>query len=809
LISLNGEWQFSSNDPALNKTIQVPFCYDFRGKATCSRTFNLDNVADFKAHNYILVCDGINYQCEININGKFIIKHEGGYNGFSSLILEGILTQSENKIEIKIDNTLDLAKTLPLSSNTFLSKNYGGIYRDIYILTVPKLFIKSFKPDTEIDINYNADITGIIQITSTDLNYLSGSSGDDKFTVKTEIIDTSGTLKASSNPAEFNAVPNSTIQVKNHFTFSNPQFWSPDDPELYTIRVVISKGQNIIDVYNADYGVYELARRPGSILFNRGELKLKGLSYVEEFPAKGTAGTYAEVENDVRNIKLLGCNAIILPGHSASPYLIYLCNRYGLFILEEIPVHTVPPKILGKDNLAALAENLLSEMIALHKNNPSVLGYGLGTNLDYTDEITKSFITKLIEEAKSADKKLIYYTARPQKDNIYYEEADMVGLNYYDTDSKILKEYLTEPRIKKQRLFISSYGKNINPADYSGYSDPYSVESQSKFIVDYGKILKSSQLIGGFFLTFSDWNADSPNLQCFDKTNRFFKTTGILGFNRDLRTSANIYKKVNFEEDIPNLNIGSYTKESPLIFVIIGLFTFILFVYLANSVRRFRDNVWRALFRPFIFFTDIRDQSLIGGFYNILLAFILSIGGGLFFANLLYFLKESPDLNFMLSVLFNSDNIKLFISGIIANPIKLTLFMSAVIFLKVFIIAFVIWLFSLTLKFKVGFNNSYTVAVWGMLPSLILLIIGSFYIRILHESPDFAVIGLILAFILYLLSLYRIIKGTYIIFDTFFLKAYTWGIVTIAIVCGSFWIIVNSTRYFSDYLGLILTFIKN
>ena len=95
-----------------------------------------------------------------------------------------------------------------------------------------------------------------------------------------------------------------------------------------------------------------------------------------------------------------------------------------------------------------------------------------------------------------------------------------------------------------------------------------------------------------------------------------------------------------------------------------------------------------------------------------------------------------------------------------------------------------------------------------MLPTVVLLAIGTFYIRILQANTDFVVIGLGTFAVLYAISLYRILKGTYLLFDTFFLKVYAYGIITIAILGGGAWFYLNTTRYFFDYFRLVMTFLK-
>jgi hypothetical protein len=808
LINLNGEWHFTSNDPALNTNIQVPFCYEFKGKAAVTRQFGLD-FENFDAYNYVLFCDGVNYQCEISINGSFITKHEGGFSPFSSIIQEGVIKESGNIIEVRIDNMLDYSKTLPVRNLVNYPKNYGGIYRDVYIVAVPKLFVRGINVKSEIDINFNADITNSITITSTSLTAFGEIPAENKFTVKTEIVDSSGNVKATSKEESFTISEYSTIQVENKFELTNPSFWSPDNPSLYTIRVIISFDEQQIDLYENDFGLHEYSQKAGTIQFNRADLRLKGINYIEEFMNKGIAASYSDLERDVRNLKVLGCNIIKVYGRPASPYLVNLCNRYGLLILEEIPVFNVPINILTNENFMALAENQLNEMILSHKGNPCILAYGIGNDFNVSDEKSRAYVLRMVNVSKSLDFKPVYYSTRNFKNDICRDIADFTGWNIYDMDVKKLKDIISDPKIKKDRIFISAYGKPIDPSNFSGYSDPSSVESQSKYIVDLQKMLKNSSLIGSFFLTYSDWTADYPNLKYFDASNQYLRTSGLYSLNRDQRSPAVILKKEFLDEDVPNLNIGTYTREAPIIFVLLGLFTFILFIYLANSVRRFRENVWRAFFRPFIFFSDVREQNLMPAIQNVLLAVILAIGNALFFANLFYYWKDSIPFDIMSSLIVSSEPMKTAFNYYIINPFKLTLFLTIISFLKIFLIAVIIWLFSLTSKFRIGFASIYTITVWGFLPTIILLIIGIFYVRVLYENPDFVVIGLAVAAFIYLLCIYRILKGTYILFDTFFIKVYSYGIATILVFYGGIWLFLNNTRNISDYFKLILVFLKS
>lgn len=806
VINLNGMWDVQSDEPFFRISVRAPFCYDFKGIIDCFHSFNLNDTINADNWNFILYCDGINYQCEIFINDRFITKHEGGFTPFSSVIQEGILKPKGNSIEIKIDNTLDFSKTLPLKNNINFPKNYGGIHRDIYLIAVPKIFIRNINLTSEIDINFNADIKNTVTISSSDISKV---FPEKNFNIKTEILDSSGNVKVSSEPVSFSISSNSTIQISNNLSLSNPDYWSYSEPNVYTVRVILSSSGSSVDIYKTEFGIFEWRFSPSNnLIINKKEIFLKGINYIEEFPGKGICGEYEEIEKDILQIKSLGCNSIKVLGRPASPYLIQICSRLGILVFEELPIFNIPSEILSSENFTALAGNQLSEMITAHKNSPAVIAYGLGNDFDVTSEAAKVYLSKLTTSARTLDRRIIYYSTRNYLNDKCRNISDMTGINLYDNDQNVLKNIIADIKMKKGKIFIANFGKQIDPVNFAGYSDPNSLESQAKFIVDDYKLIKNSSLTGGFYLSYSDWNSDFPNLRHFVRQNPFLKTTGIYSLERNSRTPAAILKKVFTDEDVPNLNIGSYSPESPLIFIASGIIIFILFIYLANSFRKLRENIWRSLLRPFNFFTDVREQNLISPLYNFMLCIILSLGSGLFFASLLYYWRSSQLFDIVLSQIVSNENLKILAGGIINSPLKLALMLSALTFIKLFIISVVIWLFSLTLKFRVRFNNIYTVTVWGFLPNILLLVAGTFYYRALTENPEFALFGIILVVLLNLLSFYRILKGIYIIFDASIIKTYFYGIATVVVVYGALWYYLNSTRYLMDFIRMVKSFSK-
>ena len=76
LIILDGEWDYRTSDKDAWQKVSIPASCDYWGEIIFQRSFVADST--LKDYFFRLVCQGINYYCEIFINNKFIGSHAGG-----------------------------------------------------------------------------------------------------------------------------------------------------------------------------------------------------------------------------------------------------------------------------------------------------------------------------------------------------------------------------------------------------------------------------------------------------------------------------------------------------------------------------------------------------------------------------------------------------------------------------------------------------------------------------------------------------------------------------------------------------------
>ena len=76
--------------------------------------------------------NGVAMTAEVFLNGQKLARHEGGYSTFRVNLTEAL--RDENELSVSVDNGINRRVYPQKADFTF----YGGIYRDVYLITVPR-----------------------------------------------------------------------------------------------------------------------------------------------------------------------------------------------------------------------------------------------------------------------------------------------------------------------------------------------------------------------------------------------------------------------------------------------------------------------------------------------------------------------------------------------------------------------------------------------------------------------------------------------------------------------------------------------
>ncbi|MDI6767296.1 MAG: glycoside hydrolase family 2 TIM barrel-domain containing protein [Bacteroidota bacterium] len=803
-IDLSGSWRFSLDGKTWG-TVEVPSALDFTGKVIFQRALEIKPEMLDK-YTFLLVVYGINYQSEITINGNFVGRHTGGYTSVVLPIQNNTLqVGTENSITISVDNELSPRTTVPLRQQVGGWRSYCGIFRDIYILAVPKLFIDDLKTTSSISpdfksakISVQGNVTDRWSGLKSELGSLIG--------FQVEVYDKlSGEIVGRSSITPFTLQRNKTISVNADVLIPNPKLWSPEVPDLYIFKcqLVRSIGKEItlLDEYSIDVGIRNIQWKDGRLFLNNNLLILKGILWQEDHYMFGSAMTYEALERDVASIKTLGANLIrfLYPPH---PYMLNLCDRYGIFVLEEIPVTDVPYEIFSKEYYQEMVTAYAKEMVYRDRHHVSVLGWGIGNGIDVPTSFSCEFVNSLRNIIRSLDHRPVFFATRSMN-NPCFEYVDIAALNSYGDEPKEYREALKAFATKypDKPIIVVRYGKEVEPGNHSGYSDPYSMESQARYAMQFYNTLKEMKIAGSILWSYNDWRTDRPSLTTRSH-DPYLCAMGIVSHDREKRTAFDVVRALYNDEKVQALPVGNYSSNTPIVYVISGFIMLISFAFMYNAIRRFRDGVNRSLFRAYNFFADVRDQRILTYVHTSFLAIVISVTGATLLSSIFAHYRDNLLIDNLSSQIM-TDVLKEWFIYLVWDPLNFILIISGIIFLKLIILSLFIKFLSMLVKTRVLFYHAFSVTIWSSLPYIILIPIAMIVFRLMEIEfyiiPIFILIALISFWVLL-----RLFKGISIIFDVFPIRVYTIGFLILIIACIAVYGYLDYTKSTVVYLKYLL-----
>ncbi len=799
-IDLAGTWQYSTDNESWHNA-KVPSSLDYVGTVTFQRKFSLKQ-DQLDNSSFRFVAFGINYSAEIFINDVFVGRHVGGYNSFTMDVPEEALQSGpENTIRVVVSNALDSRTTIPLRKQIWGWRNYGGILRDIYLLATPKLRVTSVLLKASVDTSLEY---GTVTATATISNTASPSGPADTAKASSpsnnvfviEVIDrNSNTVVGQSSPQAISVDPNHDIDITSSLTITHPQLWSPENPALYVLRAVVlssPKSGNLVDEYRRNFG-FRLEQVVGNaILVNGVPVVLKGIVWHEEYPGKGASLTYEEMERDMALMKSLGVNAIRFAFHPPHPYMINLCDRYGIYCIEELPVWNVPGEVLGSESFQVTFDGMVRDMVVRDQPDPSVIAWGLGNEFDSASEDAVRFVDRATRDFHSLDDRPVYCGTQMFSNDLCASHVDIAALDLQGVDLRTFKNLLTtwKSTHTNQPVLLLSYGKEVDQDNNRGWYDPLSQQAQARFFLLHYAAIRDAAITGSFISAFADWRGDRPILTV-DVKDPYVHPVGLVSQGREKRLSFDMVRAQYNDEKTAALPPGSQKTSFPVAPVVSGLFVIIVLGYEYAYNRRFAESIKRALVRSYNFYSDLRDFHAISLLHTVLLSFLISMTMAVVFASIFYHYRSDRLFDFVLTYFVVWDSVKVVAIRATWNPMEGILFFTLVFVLVSVLVSLLIWLCSFVVRNKVRWYHSYGVTVWSAMPIVFLSPLAMSLFKVM-ENPVYVIPSFAVILVLLLWTLSRMISGIAIVYDISSVKAVIGSLLVLAILAGGCWFYYES-----------------
>ncbi|MCQ2982467.1 MAG: hypothetical protein MJ178_06915 [Treponemataceae bacterium] len=362
----NDDWLFTKE----NKTshISLPHTWNavdgqgqadyYRGTCVYEKQFSRPVISD--SEEVYVEFRGVNSSAVVYVNGTEVTRHDGGYSTFRTNIT-GVLA-ADNTIRVEVDNAPNNRVYPQRADFTF----YGGIYRDVYLITVDK---------THFDLDwYGGNGLRITpELTGSDavIHFEAWYSGEaDAVNVEVEQVG-SVQLQAADGKAT------------GSITIHDVHRWDGlRDPFLYTAKAQLIKDGQVVDTVCDTFGCREYYVDPEKGFFLNGKsYPLHGVSRHQDRAGIGNALTKAMHEEDMDLILSMGANSIRLAHYQHDQYFYDLCDKKGIIAWAEIPYITVHMDT-GRENTVSQ----MKELITQNYNHASIICWALSNEITLQGE---------------------------------------------------------------------------------------------------------------------------------------------------------------------------------------------------------------------------------------------------------------------------------------------------------------------------------------------------------------------------------------------------------------------------------------
>jgi len=339
------------------------------------RTF-LDINNPYENGRTILEFEGAGQKTKVYVFTTEVGSHVGGYDEWTCDITDAVktfLASSEAErfkgkvpLLIRCDNTRD-AEIIPSDLSDF--NVYGGVYRYLNLVYLPSVSLSKMQIDASVD---NKGKKGQVSLNFDFLNPLKNND----YGLNIRILSPIGKLVVEK---KYTATELPELQ----YTVDKPELWSPDVPNLYTCEVRLESGSDTT-IWKDQFGFrhFEFVEK-GPFMLNGKRLLLRGTHRHEDHVGVASAMTEEMMLHEMQMMKSMGVNFIRLGHYQQSRIILEQCDKLGILVWEEIPWCRGG---LGGDVYKEQARRMLRNMIAQHRNHPSVILWGLGNENDWPND---------------------------------------------------------------------------------------------------------------------------------------------------------------------------------------------------------------------------------------------------------------------------------------------------------------------------------------------------------------------------------------------------------------------------------------
>ena len=260
----------------------------------------------------------------------------------------------------------------------------SGIFRDVALIAHPPGGIYDYAVTTDFDDSGAGRLRVAVKLRG------DGDAAGKGVEVQARLLDT-GAAPVAAATARSSAPVDGLATVALELTVENPHRWSAEDPSLYSLLLTVGNASaDVLEVIVQRVGFRTVEIRDGSLRINGRAVKFKGVNRHDHHCDFGRAVPLEAMVEDVLLMKRHNINAVRTSHYPNDPRFYDLCDRYGLYVIEECDVEC--HGLMHADDINRLSDDprwratyvdRMRRMVQRDRNHPSVVMWSLGNEAGF------------------------------------------------------------------------------------------------------------------------------------------------------------------------------------------------------------------------------------------------------------------------------------------------------------------------------------------------------------------------------------------------------------------------------------------
>lgn len=383
---------------------------------------------DFLKNGLYISFQGVESGFALWLNGAFVGYSEDSFTP-AEFELTPYLKEGENKLAVQVFKWT--ASSWCEDQDFF---RFSGIFRDVYLYTVPKVHVYDIKIEpvvaedlkkAQLSLEWNLQGRGRLHI----------GLWQEEVQLFDEFIEGEALEKACYSKE-----------------VEQPKLWSAEEPNLYDLRVEVqNEAGEIQEVFRQNIGFRRFEMKNGLMCLNGKRIVFKGVNRHEFSSIGGRVVSAEEMLQDIITMKRNNINAIRTCHYPDDSRLYRLCDQYGLYMIAEnnLESHgswdaalrgTAPMEMIVPGDNPGWEPMMLDRVNSCYqrdKNHPSILIWSCG-NESYGGKV----IYNMAEKFRALDPHRLVHYEGIFHDRRYENTSDMESQMYSTVEQ--IQKYLEE-----------------------------------------------------------------------------------------------------------------------------------------------------------------------------------------------------------------------------------------------------------------------------------------------------------------------------------------------------------------------------